>query len=266
MNIPFKKLAEYLKNNTSKCKATKAYENNIVTHSLLGIIAKLINRFENCTEYEIGLFVRSFDKWLDRKDVVNTPENSTVVQVGDICMVDWNINYNPELSYIHPCLIMEDINNMISVLPISSSHIDEAYHPDTNPTGNKFYRKVDKSDGFKKECVVFLDGLKVISKSRIINKIGELTCDLKDEDGLFREIRWQLCQMYFPYETSIFSSTIEEKNNRINALDKTRRFHQSRADKYRKENIRLNSENKKLKELVDKCAESTYTINRDSKH
>ena len=53
--------------------------------------------------------------------------------------------------------------------------------------------------------------------------------------------------MYFPYETSIFSSTIEEKNNRINALDKTRRFHQSRADKYRKENIRLNSENKKLK-------------------
>lgn len=72
--------------------------------------------------------------------------------------------------------------------------------------------------------------------------------------------------MYFPYETSIFSSTIEEKNNRINALDKTRRFHQSRADKYRKENIRLNSENKKLKELVDKCAESTYTINRDSKH
>lgn len=105
MNIPFKKLTEYLKNNTTKCKTTKAYEGNIVTHSLLGIIAKLINRFEDCTEYEIGLFVRSLDKWLDRKDVVNTPENSAIVQVGDICMVDWNINYNPELSYIHPCLI-----------------------------------------------------------------------------------------------------------------------------------------------------------------
>ncbi len=251
MNIPFKKLAEYLKNNKTKCKQTRAYENNIVSHSLLGIIAKLINRFENCTEYEIGLFVRSFDKWLDRKDVVNTPENSTIVQVGDICMVDWNINYTPELSYIHPCLIIEDINNMISVLPVSSSHIDEAYHPISNPNGNKFYRKVDKSDGFKKECVIFLDELKVISKSRIINKIGSLTCDLKDEEGLFREIRWQIMGMYFPYEYSILRNTIENKEQVIAKTEKLRRVSQSRADKFRIRNNYLEKEFEKMKNMID---------------
>lgn len=251
MNIPFKKLAEYLKNNTKKCKTTKAYDNNIVTHSLLGIIAKLINRFEDCTEYEIGLFVRSFDKWLDRKDVINTPENSTTVQVGDICMVDWNINYTPELSYIHPCLIIEDINNMISVLPVSSSHLDEAYHPTSNPNGNKMYRKVDKSDGFKKECVIFLDSLKVISKSRIINKIGTLTCDLKDENGLFREIRWQMLSMYFPYEYSILRNTIEDKEEIIVKTEKLRRASQSRADKYRIRNNFLENEFIKMKNMID---------------
>ena len=135
MNIPFKALSDRLKNNSDECKNTKAYNNNIVSYAFLGILAKIINRFENCTEYEVGLFVRSFDKWLDRKDIVNDPENSIEVQVGDICMVDWNINYNPELSYIHPCGIIEDINNMISVLPVSSSHYDEAYHPIENPNG-----------------------------------------------------------------------------------------------------------------------------------
>lgn len=252
MNIPFKKLAEYLKDNKTKCKQTKAYENNIVSHSLLGIIAKLINKFEDCTEYEIGLFVRSFDKWLDRKDVVNTPENSTVVQVGDICMVDWNINYTPELSYIHPCLIIEDVNNMISVLPISASHINEAYHPDTNPNGNKCYRKVDKSDGFKKECVVFLDGLKVISKSRVINKIGSLTCDLKDENGLFREIRWNMINMYFPYEYSILRNTIDDREQRIIKMEELRRAQQSRADKYRIKNRILENKITELENIIDK--------------
>ena len=106
MNIPFKALSDRLKNNSDECKNTKAYNNNIVSYAFLGILAKIINRFENCTEYEVGLFVKSFDKWLDRKDIVNDPENSIEVQVGDICMVDWNINYNPELSYIHPCVII----------------------------------------------------------------------------------------------------------------------------------------------------------------
>ena len=247
MNIPFKALSDRLKNNSDECKNTKAYNNNIVSYAFLGILAKIINRFENCTEYEVGLFVRSFDKWLDRKDIVNDPENSIEVQVGDICMVDWNINYNPELSYIHPCVIIEDINNLVSVLPVSSSHYDEAYHPITNPDGNKFYRRVDISDGFQKECTIFLDGMKVISKSRITRKIGSLTCDLKDESGLYREIRWNLFNIYFPYESSILNEKIRKQNERIYTLDKTRRFQQSRADNYRNKYLKFKEENEILK-------------------
>ena len=49
MNIPFKALSDRLKNNSDECKNTKAYNNNIVSYAFLGILAKIINRFENCT-------------------------------------------------------------------------------------------------------------------------------------------------------------------------------------------------------------------------
>ena len=243
MNIPFRELSNRLKNNSDECKNAKAYDNNVVSHSFLGILSKIINRFENYSEYEVGLFVKSLDKWLDKKDIVNTPENSIEINVGDICMIDWNMNYTPELSYIHPCIVIEDINNMISVLPVSSSHYEEAYHPTDNPDGNKYYRRVDICDGFQKECTVYLDGMKVISKSRIIRKLGSLSCDLKDEIGLYREIRRNLLQIYFPYEISIINNTIDIKEEKIILLDKNRRFQQSRADKYRNENNKLKKEN-----------------------
>ena len=242
MQIPIRKLKDYLKDNTEDCKHSHSFDKSIVSKALFALFNKTINKIENMTEYETGLFIQSFDKWLDRKDIVNKSENDIKVEVGDICMIDWNINYNPELSYVHPCLIIEDVNNMIFTVPVSGQKdiIDIAYHPIDNIDGDKNYRKVTTTDGFLKESVLFISEAKVISKSRIINKIGRLSCDLLNEDGLFREIRWNMIANYFPYEYSIMRNTIEEQQNRINALDKTRRFQQSRADKYRIKNIELN--------------------------
>ena len=243
MQIPIRKLKDYLKDNTEDCKHSHSFDKSIVSKALFALFNKTINKIENMTEYETGLFIQSFDKWLDRKDIVNKSENDIKVEVGDICMIDWNINYNPELSYVHPCLIIEDVNNMIFTVPVSGQKdiIDIAYHPIDNIDGDKNYRKVTTTDGFLKESVLFISEAKVISKSRIINKIGRLSCDLLNEDGLFREIRWNMIANYFPYEYSIMRNTIEEQQNRINALDKTRRFQQSRADKYRIKNIELNN-------------------------
>lgn len=253
MQIPIKKLKKYLGDNSDKCKHTHSFDNSIVSKSIFALFNKLINKLENMTEYEAGILVQSIDKWLDRKDIVNKAENDLKVVVGDICMIDWNINYNPELSYVHPCLIIEDINNMIFSVPVSGQQdiIDIAYHPVDNPDGDKNYRKVNISDGFLKECVLFISEAKVISKSRIINKIGHLNCDLSDEDGLFREIRWNMVSNYFPYEYSVLRNTIEENENRINKLDATRRYHQSRADKNDNKIIVMQREIDELKKIVD---------------
>lgn len=187
MQIPIKNLKKYLKDNTSDCKCSNAFDKSIVTQSFLALFNKVINKFSKMTEYETGLFIQSFDKWLDRKDIVNRAENDVKIAVGDICMIDWNINYNPELSYVHPCLVIEDINNMILVVSVSGQQdkINIAYHPEDNPNGDTNYRKVKVCDGFLKDSVLFLSEMKVISKRRIIHRIGCLTCDLLDENGLF---------------------------------------------------------------------------------
>lgn len=254
MQIPIKKLKNYLKDNTDDCKHSHSFDKSIISKSLFALFNKTINKIENMTEYETGLFIQSFDKWLDRKDIVNKPEGDVKVEVGDICMIDWNINYNPELSYVHPCLVIEDINNMIFAVPVSGQQdkISIAYHPIDKPDGDKNYRKVDVSDGLQKECVLFISEAKVISKSRIINKIGRINCDLLDENGLFREIRWNMIANYFPYEYSVLEKTIEIQQNRIDALDKTRRKQQSRADRYRNKNIELKNKIKELENNVDK--------------
>lgn len=254
MQIPIRDLKKYLKSNSNDCKHTHSFENGIVSKSFLALFNKMINKVSNMTEYETGLFIQSFDKWLDRKDIVNRAENDIKIEVGDICMADWNINYNPELSYMHPCLVVEDINNMILVIPVSGQQekIDIAYHPDSNPEGDKNYRKVTIADGFLKDSVLFISEIKVISKSRIVNKIGRLTCDLLDEEGLFREIRWHMISKYFPYEYSVLRNTIEEKQIRIEKLDATRRFQQSRADKYRNRNITLEKQVDEFKKFIDK--------------
>ena len=89
--------------------------------------------------------------------------------------------------------------------------------------------------------------MKVISKRRSTRKIGALAGDLKDENGLYREIRWNLFKMYFPYESSVINEKIEKQNGRINSLDKTRRLQQSRADNYRNKYLRVKEENETLK-------------------
>lgn len=253
MQVPIKKLKQYLRSNADDCKHTHSFENSIVSKSIFALFNKLINKLENMTEYESGLFVQSFDKWLDRKDVINKTENDVKVVVGDICMIDWNINYNPELSYVHPCLIIEDINNLIFVVPVSGQQdiIDIAYHPIDNVEGDKNYRKVDISDGFQKECVLFISEAKVISKSRIINKIGHLTCDLLDENGLFREIRWNMIANYFPYEYSVLRETIEESQDKIEKTEELKKLYQSRADKNNHRINVLQNEINKLQKLVD---------------
>ena len=254
MQIPIRELKKHLKTNADDCKHIHSFDNSIIAKSFFALFSKMINKFSVMTEYETGLFIQSFDKWLDRKDVINRSENDLKIEVGDICMIDWNINYNPELSYVHPCVIIEDINNMILVAPVSGQQekIDIAYHPEDNPDGDKNYRKVKVCDGFLKESVLFISEMKVISKSRIINKIGHLTCDLLDENGLFREIRWHMAVSYFPYEYTILRNTIEEQQEKLNKLESARRLQQSRTDRYRIQNLRLQARIEELEKNVDK--------------
>ena len=203
-------------------KVDKAYDTSKILKNYLALQNKMNNGLENMCIHEMGLFSKSIHRWLTKKDDINVPDD--VVALGDICMIDWSVNYKPELSYYHPAVVLEEVNNMFLVVPTSSKPkaILKAYHPEDNPTGKWYWRKVGISDGFSEECLLLMDNIKVISKTRIMKKMGSLTCSLTDEDGLFREIRRSIIKNAFRGEYKKYDDLLkkaQESEKKISELE-----------------------------------------------
>lgn len=258
MNIPIKELKAELRYNTDECKKVSSYDNTIISKSVFGLFSKLINKFDKSKSYQTGLFVKSINDWLDRKDC-NQPLDDSIqtISAGDIYMVDWNIGYSPELSYEHPCVIIEVFDDFIFALPVSAqkTYIEIAYHPDNNKDGDRNYRLVYQEDGFNKECVIHINQAKTISKTRILYKMGTLIINEKGEYPLLNELKLKMINKYFSIE---YNNLLEENNNykrKIDYLSEQRRRNQSRADKLRNENTLLRNRVNELEAILDKSTQ-----------
>jgi hypothetical protein len=241
LNVNYSKLNSAIKDDKSKSK--KAFDEDIFLSSYLITIGNMINKMSDMDQHELGIFTKSLDTWLRNRN--KSRVFSGVIQRGDICMFDWNINYKPELSYFHPGLIIEEVNNMLLVVPASSkvNTISQAYHPDTNPTGNWYNRKVSITDGFSDDCVLLLDNLKITSTTRVINKVGSLTCNLKDSNSLYSEIKFTLIKNLFPHEYNIYKDIKNESQR--NMHEKSMIQHEN--DRLYNEFAKLKKENERIK-------------------
>lgn len=240
MQIPISKLKSELKNNVDECKNIFTYDNSTVSKSVFGLFSKLINKFERTKSYQTGLFVKSMNDWIDRHNNNNVPldSNLTNINIGDILMIDWNISYSPELSYEHPCVVIDEIENFLFVLPVSGQkqYLEIGYHPIEQIEGDKNYRIVDTIDGFNKRCVIHINQAKTISKTRILYKIGNLQTDSEGKCHLLEEIKLEMLNKYFTLEyNSLLEENVEYKRKN-EYLSVQRKRNQSRADKYRNEN------------------------------
>lgn len=256
MNIPLRDLKTELKDNVEECKSVYSYDNKIVTKSIFGFFSKLINKFEKTKSYQSGLLIKSLDNWLDRKDENNKPLDSKIkdINVGDIYMVDWNLGYTPELSYEHPCVVIEKTNEFLFVLPVSgqSQYLEIGYHPIEQPNGDRNYRIVDVCDGFGKRCSIHVCQAKSISSTRILYKIGSLTINSEGVCELLNELRSEMLNIYFPieYNRLLEENTLYKKENET--LAKLRKQYQSNADKSRNENEVLKRKIEKMQSIIDK--------------
>lgn len=116
------------------------------------------------------------------------------------------------MSYNHPGLILEEIGDLVLVVPssTSSTKLSNAYHPVKNKSGYWYYYEVDKTDGFAERCVLILGNVCTISKGRLLEKKGHLTCDINDENSLYRNIRNIMMQHLFAKEYNKLTSKITE--------------------------------------------------------
>lgn len=205
----------------SDAKTKTAYSTSNILKNYLALQNKMNNELETMSIHELGLFSKSIHRWLTRRELINAPEDSPI-SIGDICMIDWSVNYKPELSYYHPAVILEEINNMYLVVPTSTKtnvHT-KAYHPVDNPKGKWYWRKVGVGDGFSEDCVLLLDNIKVISTTRIMKKMGHLSCTLNDEKGLYREIRKTIIKNAFRGEYKKYEELVGERDSLSNENEK----------------------------------------------
>lgn len=210
--VDFNALDKIIRDNSSETR--NAGSSSVCLSQFLNIISNFTSKANDFTESDLALLTKGLQQFLNRRTFTGCKEN---IQVGDIFNVDFGINYEPEMSYNHPGLILEEIGDLILVVPSSTSPIklSNAYHPVKNKNGNWYYYEVDKSDGFAERCVLILGNVCTISKGRLLEKKGHLTCDITDENSLYRQIRNIIMQHMFAKEYNKLTTKIADLERQI---------------------------------------------------
>lgn len=112
---------------------------------------------------EIASIAKTLYKWND----VNKTNYKSNFAIRDIVLVDLGLGYGFELSYEHPCVIL-NINNdgFFLAIPCSTGK----YYKNS-----RFILKGEIKDGFNSKTGVLLDSIRTISQTRISHKVGEIT-------------------------------------------------------------------------------------------
>lgn len=175
IKLDYKILTDIIKNVKSKC--ISCIENN----ELMKIFTKCLgNIYEfaktNFSCYELTCWIVSMNNYIDKKKVLNKTNNKAYNK-RDILMVDFGIAYGYELGYKHVCVVIEEDKENVLVVPCTSSKVGKK-----NRFGKPFpeYIEANDTDGFDKKTMIKLNGMKWISKDRVLDKKGEVTKEYFD--------------------------------------------------------------------------------------
>ena len=128
----------------------------IFAHSLINTNDVL----KEFTTYEMAHWTNNTDRWLSNRATANT----TGYARGTIIFADLGAtNFKYEPSFTHPCVVLDQNRNFILVVPCSSKKYGKGYPEIVDAT---------PADGFSCNTGIQTDGLRWISKNRVISTIG----------------------------------------------------------------------------------------------
>lgn len=251
--IDTKKLMEFvaeLNSNQLGLEKTSFYFSKVLSNYLL--------ESENMKQKEAAQHLLSQNYWTRYRKIktLNKPlkQKYNKPKVGDIWRTDFGNAYLPEIGYPHPAIILDIIDNLVLVSPITSvpNLFDNAYHPSKNPLPEKSeqkkyklgYRLYENEFGIKKNSTVKLTETKCISPARLISRMSSMidendksTEELLQKFNLENEKVNQLREI----ASAILFNAVTKKNNvKIKQLS-------SEIEKLKNE---LNEKNATIEELV----------------
>jgi mRNA-degrading endonuclease toxin of MazEF toxin-antitoxin module len=218
--VDFKLLQKIATDVNAKNKQVK--DSSVVLSQYLNLLSNFLPMCNNLYEDELAMLIISMQTWMNRRNDLTANFNCNL---GDIVYTDLGITYKLELSYAHPVVIIENIGNMVLVVPVTTSQekVNEAYHPIDNIDGNKYIRKVNKDeDNFEETCAVLISNIRTISPGRLIRRKDKLRQNISDPNSLFVEIKNKIFEYYLPkyyYFFKKISSELENKNQEIEDLN-----------------------------------------------
>lgn len=126
---------------------------------------------------ETASAILSLKRWISTKG----KNNKIKFKRGDIVEVDLGLGYGFEMSYLHPCIVLEDSNAGFCLLvPCSTGKFGKR---------NKYIVDAYTNDGFKSNTGVLIDSFRCVSKTRINKKVGTVSLDFYDKvnDAILKE-------------------------------------------------------------------------------
>lgn len=138
---------------------------------------KLQNNFfkhtkSNLSLYDLSSWIISKNRFLLQQKSINNKRYKR----GQIIYIDFGINYNGEISYNHPGVVLSETYSKVLIVPCSSSRIRKAYD-----AKNKLFPEYligEPTDGFTKKTVLLLDDVRWVSKSRILKDFPPISSNL----------------------------------------------------------------------------------------
>lgn len=132
--------------------------------------------------------------WILRSKANSCKEFGVNVKSGDICFIDFGQAYINEIGYQHFGLIMAICKNKALVIPMTSNNNQySGALDDDNPSGKENLMRIGLVSGLNKPSVLFINDLKFINTSRII----DVKAHINIKSPLFRLIQQRMVKIMF---------------------------------------------------------------------
>lgn len=136
----------------------------------------------NLRSGETASILLSLKSWIDNKGRTNPVHYSP----RDIVEVELGLGFGFEMSYRHPCIVVYNSGaGFCLVIPCSTGKFGKR---------NKYIVDGTTTDGFSENTGVLLDAMRCISKTRIHQKVGEITVPF------FNRLNKLLLEEYFSFQ------------------------------------------------------------------
>lgn len=201
----------------------------------------------NFSAYESAQIIKSNDVFIKVKSKVKSKTNYNNRQ---IVMVDLGLNFN-NLSYRHPCIIMQVVKDKLFVVPCKSGSAPR--YKDKDEAVDKIrdgYLEGDENDGFDHLTTILLKEAACIDKSQVIYSLSvEMENSLNGKEKNKNKNK-KLCKItpekYAEINNELHKLLFSWQNLQIKKLEHDLSSLKAELEKSNKENKTLREENEKL--------------------